>query len=136
MDNPVDNIVDLGLVNYIRHPDNPNYIVFRFADEERAASFEKALSDEGIWFEKGSEQGRVKMFTLFGIHKNDFKRVEKINYLVEAKHKKPFIPSRIFRYFVLGIGITVMTLAILGYCERQKTLDQIESNTMTEEQTR
>jgi hypothetical protein len=37
---------------------------------------------------------------------------------------------------VLGIGITVMTLAILGYCERQKTLDQIESNTMTEEQTR
>ena len=46
VDNPVDNVVDLGLVNYVQHPSNPNYIVYRFVDPERAASFEKELS---VW---------------------------------------------------------------------------------------
>ena len=44
MDNPIDNVVDLGLVNYTKHPDNPRYIIYRFADEGRASSFEKKTS--------------------------------------------------------------------------------------------
>ncbi|TNE74061.1 MAG: hypothetical protein EP333_06100 [Bacteroidetes bacterium] len=126
MDNPVDNIVDLGLINYVRHPDDPNYVVFRIQDAERAESFEEELKKQQIWFERGSEQKRQRTFHLFGIHKSDFKRVEKINFVVEAKHKKPLIPFKPLRYFVLFGGLAMLSLAIIGYCEQQKKLEQFE----------
>ncbi len=122
MDNPVDHIVDLGLVNYVRHPSDSAYVVFRFADENRAISFEQELTDANIWFEKGSEQKTTRLFYLFGIHKKDFKKVEKINFKVEALHKKPLIPFKILRYSLLLFSAFVMTLAIVGYCQSQATL--------------
>ena len=129
MENPIDNIVDLGLVNYVKHPSNPSYIVFRFADVERANSFEQVLAENDIWFEKGEEEKRNKPYYLFGIHKNDYKRVEKLNYLVEAKHKKPFIPFKALRYVVMVVSFGLLTLAILGYCARQKKLNSINETT-------
>ena len=122
MDNAVDNIIDLGLVNYVKHPTNPDYVVFRFADSGRANSFEDELKKENITFEKGEEQKKTTTFFLFGIHKRDFKRTLKMNYLVEAKHKKPLIPFKAFRYFLILVSTAAMTLAIMGYCERQKKL--------------
>ena len=126
MDNPVDHtVIDLGLVNYVQHPTNPNYIVYRFADIDRANSFEVALTEQSIWFEKSSEPKRGKEYFLFGIHKGDYKKTESINYRVEAKHKKPFIPFKILRYSVMTISAIIMLLAILGYCNRQKVLDSV-----------
>ena len=95
VDSPVDNIVDLGLVNYVQHPSNPEYIVYRFVDPERAASFEKELKDQSIWFEKDIENKREKEYILFGVHSRDFKRTDKINFKVEGKHKKPLIPFKV-----------------------------------------
>ena len=105
MDNPIDHSIDLGLVNYVQHPTNQNYIVYRFADENRAASFEAALGVNQIWFEKDYGDKRGKKYTLFGIHKNDFKLTERINFVVEAEHKKPFIPFKILRYSIMMIHI-------------------------------
>ena len=127
MDNPVDNVVDLGLVNYVQHPSNSKYVVFRFADIERANSFEEALTSSKIWFEKSSDFKREKEYFLLGIHKNDFKKAEKINYLVEAKHKKPFIPFKILRYTVMFISAGILTIAILGYCHSRKILNSIDN---------
>ena len=127
MDNPVDNVVDLGLVNYVQHPSNPKYVVFRFADIERANSYEEALTSSKIWFEKSSDFKREKEYFLFGIHKNDFKKAEKINYLVEAKHKKPFIPFKILRYTIMIISAGILTIAILGYCNSRKILNSIDN---------
>jgi hypothetical protein len=127
MDNPVDNIVDLGLINYVRHPENPNYVIFRIHDEKRAASFEEELIKRKIWYEKDTEAKRQRTYYLFGIHKNDFKEAEKINFLVEAKHKKPLIPFRALRYFVLFTGLGLLTLAIIGYCEQQTQLERYEN---------
>lgn len=130
MDNPVDNIVDLGLVNYVRHPTNPDYIVYRFGDQDRADSFEAALLEAGIEFERASEDGRTRTFHLFGIHKNDYKRTVKLNYIVEAKHKKPLIPFLGFRVFLLLFSAAALTLAIMGYCKQQETLaSHNEANT-------
>jgi hypothetical protein len=126
MDNPVDHVVDLGLVNYVKHPSDPNYIVFRFADHDRAATFRKELDEVGIWFEESEQQVRSRMFVLFGIHKNDFKHVQKLNFMVEAQHKKPFIPFKPLRYFIVLLSAAVMTLAIVGYCKRQEKLRMIE----------
>lgn len=128
MDNPIDSPLDLGLVNYVKHPSNQNYIVFRFADDKRAVTFEGRLIEGKIWFEKGSETRRTKEYFLFGVHKNDFKKVSKINFDVEAKHKKPFIPFKAFRYFMLLFSAAVLTIAIMGYCEQQKKLNSYNEN--------
>ena len=122
VDNPVDNVVDLGLVNYVQHPSNQNYIVYRFVDPERAASFEKELTANNIWFEKDLETKRQKEYTLYGVHKNDFKRTDKINFKVEGVHKKPLIPFKGFRYFVVLLGLGLLTLSIIGYCKQQEKL--------------
>ena len=125
MDNPVDNIIDLGLVNYVKHPSDPSYIVFRFPDENRANSFEAELVAAEIWFERSSEQKSTRLFHLFGIHKNDFKKAEKINFRVEGMHKKPLIPFKALRYGLILFSATVMTLAIMGYCESRKKLQSV-----------
>ena len=129
MDNPIDHtLIDLGLVNYIQHPSNSNYIVYRFADINRANSFEEALIDKKIWFEKSSEQKRSKKYFLFGVHKRDYNETKKINYSIEAKHKKPFIPTRFLRYTLLLFSAIVMLLAIIGYCKQQNKLNRINES--------
>lgn len=124
MENPIDHPLDLGLVNYLKHPSNSNYVVFRFSDEARALSFEESLRFDNIWFEKGEEENRTKRITLFGIHKTDYKKVEKINYMVEAKHKKKLISFAWLRYTILIFSAIVMTLALVGYCKAQSKLAQ------------
>ena len=122
MENPIDHTVDLGLVNYVKHPSNPNYIVYRFADANRSISFEEELIAKKIWFEKAEEEKRGKQYILFAVHKNDHKKTEHINYQVEAKHKKPFIPFKWLRYTVMIIGLGIVCLAIIGYCQEKKKL--------------
>lgn len=119
----VEHITDLGLVNYIQHPTNPKYIVFRFAHIERANAFEEALKIHGIWFEKDEQQGKKRMFYLFGVHRNDYTKVQQINFNVEAKHRSFLIKNKFFRYFLLLFVFGVIGLAIAGYCTRQKFLD-------------
>ena len=122
MENPIDHIVDLGLVNFTRHPENKNYVVFRFSDAERSESFEKELVLAKIWFEKGVEERKNKTFTLFGVHKNDYKSAGKINFLVEAKYKKPIIPFKGLRYAVFLLSFIALILALIGFCDAQKKI--------------
>ncbi|MGY8926444.1 MAG: hypothetical protein ACKVJC_04025, partial [Flavobacteriales bacterium] len=98
------------------------------ADKNRADSFKTELVNQKIWFEENTEPKRSKEYTLFGIHKGDFKKTESINYRVEAKHKKPFIPFKILRYSLMLFSAIVLTLSIMGYCNRQKILDRVNNN--------
>ena len=115
MENPIDQNIDLGFVNFVKHPENENYTVFRFRDQNRAKSFEKELCSSNIWFEKSKSSNKGKTYFLFGIHKNDFKKVQSINFKVEAQHKKRIIPGKIFRGFILTIGLGALALSIIGY---------------------
>ena len=115
MDNPIDHSIDLGFVNYVKHPKDKNYVVFRFKDENRATSFLLELKKNNIWFEKNSDESRGVTYHLFGIHKSDFNKAQKINYKVEALHKKRIIPGKYFRLFILFIGLGSLLLAIIGY---------------------
>jgi len=128
MDNPVDNPLDLGLVNYTKHPTNNDYVVYRFADEHRAKSFEEEVITQGIGFEKDTEERKSTTFFLYAIHKNDFKKTSKINLLVEAKHKKPLIPSAIFRYTLMIISFGALTLAIVGFCKNQNNTSSVNDS--------
>jgi hypothetical protein len=124
MENPVDHTIDLGFVNYVQHPDNKNYVVFRFADNKRAVSFQESLSTQKIWFEKDEDVKRNKPYYLFAIHNSDFKKVERINYDVEALHKKPIIPFKGLRWSLLIFSFSVLILATVGYCKAKNKLDQ------------
>lgn len=121
-DNPIDHPFDLGFVNFVKHPSDSNYVVFRFADHKRAADFQNELELKKIWFERDTEMKRTIEVVLFGIHKTDFKKAQDINFLVEGRHKKPIIPFKGLRYTVLIIGFGILTLAIVGYCKAQKTI--------------
>ncbi|MDX2361531.1 MAG: hypothetical protein QNK23_12045 [Crocinitomicaceae bacterium] len=122
MDNPVDNIFDFGLVNYTKHPTNKDYIVYRFGDKARADSFEEELIEAGIEFEKDHLKKKTTTFYLIATHKNDYKKTSKINFDVEAKHKKPFLPFAAFRYFLILFSAAAITLASVGYCKHQEEL--------------
>ena len=129
MDNPVDHPLDLGLVNYTRHPSNSDYVVYRFADENRAKSFEEALKEKHIAFESDTVEKKLVTFYLYGIHKNDFKVTEKINFTVEAKHRKPFLPFAAFRYFMIISTAIILFLAFMGYCKAQEKLSSYDGTT-------
>jgi hypothetical protein len=128
MENPVDHSLDLGLVNFTRHPSNSRYVVFRFADEKRAVSFENELTTRKIWFEKGLEEKKQKKYVLFGIHQNDFNAVQKINFEVEAKHKKHIIPNVYFKWTLLILTFLFVSLAIFGYCKRNESTSSINKS--------
>lgn len=121
-DNPVDHPFDLGFVNFVQHPSNANYVVFRFGDQNRANDFEEALKAAGIWYERDVEMKRTVEIVMFGIHKTDFKKAQKINFAVEGKHKKPIIPFKALRYGILVVGLGLLILATIGYCKAQNRL--------------
>lgn len=114
MDNPVEHF-DLGFVNFTQHPENSEYVVFRFADANRAESFRAELEKQKIWFEEAKEEKKRATYLLFGLHKTDYNKGQKINFSVEAKHKKFLIPGKFFRWFVVIFGITMIGLAVIGY---------------------
>lgn len=125
MNNPLDNVIDLGLVNYVRHPSNPDYVVFRFSDPNRAASFAEQLNSQGIWFEKGEDEKRGRKIEMFGIHRSDYEKASKINITVEAKHRKHLIHNKPLKYFVLVFGLSALLLSIIGYCSTQNHLQSV-----------
>lgn len=127
MENPVEHF-DLGFVNYTQHPENPDYVVFRFADVNRANSFREALQLQKIWFEEANEEKKQVTYTLFGLHKTDYNKAQKINISVEAKHKKFLIPGKFFRWFVVLFGVTMITLAIIGFIKNPNK-EKTKSNT-------
>lgn len=124
MDSKVENIIDLGLVNYVRHPSNPSYVVFRFADKVRADDFEKTLKSNKIWFEKGQEDTRGKTYFLYGVHNKDFTKVEKINFDVEGRNRNFIIGNKFFRWALVLFSMGVMMLATVGYCSRPDLLGE------------
>lgn len=123
MANQVEHL-DLGFVNYTQHPENPDYVVYRFTDKPRADDFRRHLTEQKIWFEDSLGEKRGKTVYLFGIHRTDFNRTQTINFQVESHHKKPIIPFKGLRWFVLLFGFTALTLALIGYCKQQNAVNQ------------
>src|SRR5690554_3649037 len=133
MDSKVENIIDLGLVNYVRHPSDPNYIVFRFADKKRADDFEQTLKSKKIWFERGEENTRNKTYILFGIHNRDFSTVEQINYDVEGRNRNFIIGNKILRWSLILFSLGVMILASIGYCSRPDLEERLQEIQQSQE---
>ena len=110
--------IDLGFVNYRIHPENKQYYVFRFKDPIRAGYFEEQLTLAKIWFEKDFQEVNESEMVLFGIHRKDFEKAQKINYDTEAKHRTHLMKNKWLRFFVLFITIGTIILAIISYNQK------------------
>jgi hypothetical protein len=101
------------ITNYTDHPSRPGYTIFKFYKKERAQYFEKLLKKENIWFESSINEDDKTIF-LFGIKKGDFKIAMNANYLVSGKFRNKIIPNVYFRWTIIIIAISLITLAIIG----------------------
>lgn len=132
VDNPIDTGIDLGFVNFIKHPSDPSYIVFRFKDAKRADYFEKVLKEQKIWFEKGEGDRKGKSMFLFGVHKDDYNKVQKLNFETEAENRTFFIKNNWVRWILLIIVGAFVAVAIAGaIINKDNTVpkkDQVELN--------
>jgi hypothetical protein len=123
MENPIEHL-DLGLVNFTKHPSNPDYVVYRFTNEEKANSFRRELEEQKIAFEEDTEDKKQVSYTLFAVHKKFYKQTMRMNFKVEGKHKKPLIPFFILRWFVLLFGLSILLLSILSYYKHMEHLNE------------
>ncbi len=115
MEDKLDIGLDIGFVNYKKHPSNQNYMVFRFKEEKMADFFRERLTQEKIWFEEGEEDLRTgKTVIMFGVHKSDYSRVQKINYETHGKLRKPFIADKALRYTLMTLLFCLIALAIFA----------------------
>ena len=87
--------------------------VFFFTQEEHSIYFKELLAEQEISyeFELDNESGKY----YFGIQNRFLSKVKKLNFLVFARFRKPFIESNFFKYLLLGLTAIFVTLAIVGY---------------------
>ena len=123
MENPIEHL-DLGLVNFTKHPSNPDYVVYRFTNEEKANSFRRELEEQKIAFEEDTEDKKQVSYTLFAVHKKFYKQTMRMNFKVEGKHKKPLIPFFTLRWFVLLFGLSILLISILSYYKHMEHLNK------------
>ena len=123
MENPIEHL-DLGLVNFTKHPNDPNYIVYRFTESNKANSFREELILNNISFEQDTEKKKQVTYTLFALKKKHYKKTMEINFKVEGAHKKPLIPSRLLRWTVLLFGLGILLLSIFSYYKHMTYLNE------------
>jgi hypothetical protein len=119
------NIGLFGLVNYRRHPENPNYIVFGFNSEAEALVFETELNKYKTRFEKDIE-GNVY---LYAIAESSMDEANKANAAVTRAFKDPLVKNKILRYSLLLLIALLLAIGIVGYVKNpQKVQKEVEQN--------
>ncbi|MBK9593176.1 MAG: hypothetical protein IPO32_17315 [Crocinitomicaceae bacterium] len=114
-----------GLVNYRRHPENPNYIVFGFNSEAEALVFEAELNKYKTRFEKDVE-GNVY---LYAIAESSMDEANKANAAVTVAFKDPMVKNKILRYSLLILMALLIVIGIVGYVKNsKKTQNEEEPN--------
>ncbi|MBD99053.1 MAG: hypothetical protein CMO34_04345 [Verrucomicrobia bacterium] len=100
-------------INFQEHPTNIRKKVFFFEEEEHARHFEDLLQKESIRFEKQIDHQEDRKI-YFGVSLADFEKVKKLNYITIGKYRQKFIPDTALRWFVIGISILVLIMALIG----------------------
>ena len=108
-------IGNLNLVNYKDHPADENYKILNFNSIEESDLFESLVKEQELWYEKDTEMHDGAPLYLFAVRNRDFDKVQRINFEVNAKFRKPMIRSTIGKYMLVGFLFFIITLALIGY---------------------
>ena len=100
-------------INILDHPSRQTMTVFFFMDEEHSNYFKTLLRESGISYEFQIDEESGKIY--FGIDNRDLREAKRLNFLVFAKYRKPFIENPVLKYALLLITAIFVTLAITGY---------------------
>ncbi len=100
-------------INILDHPTNRNMTVYFYTKKDHSDYFKELLTAEGITYEFQYDEEEGKYY--FGIQKSDQRISKKLNYLVFAKFRKPFIESNFGKFLLLGITLLFIILSIIGY---------------------
>jgi len=103
-----------NITNSFEHPSRSHFTVFKFYEKQRSDYFKELLTQKNISFEHDIHEEDNKTFYLFGVRNPDVDQVNKLNYLVNGKYRKPLIPNTYLRWIVLGFSLIMVALAILG----------------------
>lgn len=103
-----------NLANWEEHPTDSRYFIFRFNKVGLAEDFEQRLNTEKVQYQSHQEDGHF----MFGVSRNDFERVRKLNYLVMAAHREPMIANGILRWALVLFMIAAVTIAFIGHCNK------------------
>ncbi len=109
----MNNVLNLNFTNYQQHPTNEQYVVFHFSGEARGGYFEELLEKNGIAYEK--DVIKERSLWLYAVHRRHLTRVEKLNWQVFARYRKPFIPQKGLRVLVIALFLLLVGLALIGY---------------------
>ena len=105
----------MRLVNYHEHEADNRYMVFIFHENEHADYFALLLKDGSVDFERFFDDESDPPQTLFGVKKSYLDYALKMNYLVHAKYRRPFIKSTFLKWTLLIVTGSFLALAVIGY---------------------
>jgi len=128
-------IGSFGLINYRRHPENPNYIVFGFNSEKEAAVFEAELKRTKTFFEYDTEQTEEGIIYLFAVSESSMDEATRANGLVKSTTREPLFKNIFLRYSLIIFILLLSVLAIIGYVKnaekRQNEITPVETDSTT-----
>ena len=100
-------------INILDHPSNRNTLVIFYTEKRHSDYFKQLLKENDISYEFQIDEEEDRYY--FGINKPDQKVARKLNFLVFAKYRKPFINSKAGRFLLVGITLLFIILAFIGY---------------------
>ncbi len=126
-------IGSFGLINYRRHPENPNYIVFGFNSEREAEIFETELNKTKTWFEKDTEPTDEGLVYLFAVSESSMNEANLANGMVKRHTHEPMFKNILIRYSLIIFIVLLSILALIGYVKNSEKQSEknIEGTTDT-----
>ena len=103
-------------INILDHPTNRNISVFFYTESIHSDYFKELLKSNSITYEFQVDESDGKFY--FGVDKRDFKTARKLNFLVFAKFRKPFIAYAPARYLLVILTLIFIILAFVGYLKQ------------------
>lgn len=120
-------IGSFGLVNYRRHPENPNYMVFGFNTEKEAVIFESELLKTKTWFEKDQEETDTGLIYLFAVAESSMDEANLANATVTKAMKVPMVKNKFLRYGVIIFVLLLAVFALIGYVKNKNRIQENEN---------
>jgi len=88
-------------------------MVFFFTQLDHSDYFKELLSEKHISYEFEIDLESGKYY--FGIEKRFSSVVRKLNFLVFARYRNPFIENRFFKYLLISLTGIFIILALIGF---------------------
>ena len=111
------------LTNWRKHPTAHGIEVFFFKSVVEGNFFEALLQEQKIWCEKDVDHEREhSRKVMIAVKSKDVPKIIKLNHLTLGKYRKPFVPFRSLRYFLLAFFLLVVFFTVMGIINSGKPL--------------